>query len=1055
MKLIGRGNVSECLHIKSFICKFGLNQLLMTSVFRNKLHPDAIGGPLVTALVVALFAVGTVLGQELDPVAEAYIDNPPIWFRSTPPFESSASRLPALDDPARLIWLELRHTEQSIALADLGPADFAMSRLTEYHPNTISTAVAIVNRGVIALQRGEFGRARFFFNDAITEASRERSHEADDIAGTSLYLIAVAHAAERDQPIEKTEGILRDLLEQYPGCSCERDALYLLGELAEVRGDFVDAITIYDRIVDNYPGVSELRARNRRIHSLLSVGRLSDARDELNAFDRVVAGRTQMDTVAPEVMLVQGEARLLRGELDMLERNYPAAEAAFLPLIHPESLLRRPALLGLGATYQAAGHNDSALALYQQILAEDSTDQVRMKAEFNTAVALRQIGRGDDADQRLHDIVSGDRAHLLSDRALVELGIAAYEKQRYAEADSLISVAARTARTRRLAVEAYTLLGAVRLGSNDAVAAIAAFEAADSLSGHVGKGAETGGLLGEGAEARLLRGVTLARVHRSPEAISVLNRFLDDYPEHGATDQALYWLGESYYQSGLFKAAVDADNLLLEQHADSRFAVDALYSKGWAELRLGHYDRAEAAFNQLGKAFPVSAYAVESGLRRGDALYLMGRFDEAFDAYHAALENGPSPDEAIHGQYQSALVEYRRHRLAQADQLFESFATCHSASPLAEDARYLRGEIASQGEQPDRVPSRFGNLLETATRVDLIAPAYLRIADAYKRMNQPDFADAACAIVERRYPGTPFAIQARSLRETLESDRPADDPTATACRGVLAATLARAHVLHAVRRYADEQAELRAVDTGDAGAACMPRYLLAVARNRLVMGDTTAGLEALRTLAARYGSDADARNAMLDLGIVLGQTGAPSEGLAYLNRIRWAAGDSAVPPAVLVAAADQFERLGTLDSARELLHSAAMRNPDDVAAAAAWIRLSTLEIDPQKRAEALEHVVGVAKGNDSMALVALTQLVRHYAAEGNDSAAVGALEDILARFGSNNDLRDSAQLAAAVVYERMGQVGRARTVYQEIIKRNCDGAARNQAEVSLERLGKQ
>lgn len=1051
--LITGGNPRDSLQLLHFMFNFRLNKSSMMHPCQHNRLPISIATALEAALIIMMVVPGFLAAQGVESLDDVYLNTPPLWYRAERPFDNSRHGTPGLDDPSWLTWLSLNQAEQSIELAEFGRADYAMSQLMEFHPNTLSNATALLNRGTIALQRREYGRARFYFNDAIAEASRERTAEAEDIAGSALYSIALAHAEERDQPPDRTAAIIRDMLEQYPGNPKELDALYLLGELIELRGDAGAALDVYDRIIENFPSEGQLEARNRKAHCLLLLGRFAEARDAIDAFGAEFQRIVPAEEYTPEVKDARAENQLLRGELEILEGNFAAAEKAFLPLVADQaSSYRRPALLGLGATYQSAGRYDSAVALYGQIIGEDTIDAARMKAEFNRALSLRGLGRTAEATALLKEI-GQNAGHLVSDRAQIELGVAAYLRGAYTEADSALTLAIERARTAAAKVRARTLLGVVKLGLNDPAGAIAAFEAADSVTDGAGPGAPQSD---RASDATLLRGITLARVQRAAEAITTLNRFLESNPSHPGASQALYWLADSYYQTGLYRAAVDALALLLEQHPGSSYAASALYALGWAQLRRREFAKAESAFSQLAKAFPASDFVAEAQIRRGDALYLAGRFDEAIEAYKRSLDEKPTRDEEIYAEYQIALTENQRGRLPESAMLFESFASCYASDELQQDARYQSGEVLLRAGRYADAVGAFGAFIAAGGRDDLLARAYLALGDAYARLNEADLAEAAYAIVQLRFGESSSAKAARDKQQRLLDERPAEDAERARCGPATRSGLARAAVYHHVARYAEEAAELGALNRSNAGEACLIDIERSVARNRLGLRDTAGAIDALRGVADRASKSGAARDVMLDLGITLVRRGNASEGLVYLQRLHADLGDSVeagMERRLLLAMASAHEALGALDTSRALLHTVIAKAPESADAGRAWMRLVNMEIDPALRDTARQHLVSIARRDDSIGRTALEMVIAFLIAERNDGAAVPALEDFLNRFGGDYTAQSRALLTLGAIHERLGEREKARAAYARIMRRRCDGDIRSQAAERAARLG--
>lgn len=1039
------GNSNECLLVTPFKCNFTLNILYMTS---ERSKRTGILGQWRCLFVLMLLVAGRygAQGQDLSRLGETFLDNRPIWFRAYDNGMMPSAAAPMLTRPSWSVWTTLREAEQNAKIGLYGPADFSMSELMEYEPGPLVTASALVNRGNIALRRQEYGRARLYYSQAITEASRERSDEAEDLAGIALYSIAYAHVVEQDQPNEKTIEILRDLLEGYPGSPRERDALYLLAELTRGRGDCQQAIAVYDRIIDGFALADAVDARNRKAYCLSQLGRIQEAREILAATSAQLDTIAGVDTAEVRMRQARAENRLLLGEIETSLRNYSAAEDALLPLVtDPASAYRRQGVLGLAATYQSAGRNDSALALYNQLLAEDTTDAVRMIAEYDKAIVLRSLGRQDDATSLLQ-AVAANPEHAMYDRALLELGVAAYLRRDYRVADSLFTVAVGAARSNGTRVRAAMMLGVAKLGEDDPNGAIRAFEAADSVAPAI---AGTGETMPGGAAARLLRGITLTRVGRYAEAITVLNRYLEQYPTDPGADQALYRLGESYYLSELYKAAVDAMTSLLETYPGSTHTADALYMLGWAQLKAGKFDKAEIVFGQLVKAYPLSAYTPEVQIRRGDALYLLGRYDEAIDAYAATAKLNPSPEEEAYTAYQTALTEYRRGRLAEADTLFGAYAGCHAGTDLAADALYMRGDIAARTARYRDAIALLNVFLPGSRRDDLNGTVYLMIADAYEHLDEMDRARAAYTIVIGRYGASSGAKTAREALDKLADERQDEVRDRPTCPLLVTIAMERGKIYEAAGRHAEAAAEFNSFDASKLSDECLAELWLWIGRNRMALGDTSHGLDTLRLLESRFPKARATAAAMRDLGMVAARGGRSEEAMTYFARVRDERVDSLEALDATLDLADLYASHGKPDTARSLLYSVLSMGPTGAQAARARMALAQTAQEPAERDSLLGQLGALGERRDSLGTAALQMAASLQAARGNDSEAVRLLELVITRSRADVGLRHQTLLRLGETYERLGAADKARGVYEEILRRSCNDAYVNTARERL------
>lgn len=1000
-----------------------------------------------------LAAFGAAEAQGVGELRELFLREHPLWLPGNSAADEPARLVEALKESSWSSWVLLREGERTIELGKYELADYAMSELIASQPPGLVMATALYNRGTVAMHQREFGRARFYFNEAIAEAMKQRGGEAETIAGIALYSIGLAHAIERDQPAEKTVGLIQEFLEHYPDSPRERDALHLLAELAETRGDCELALEYYEKIFEKFPTNENLDAKNHTAHCLAQLGRYREAEELLESVNRTLDAAGEFSTTPPQQReRIRAEARLLRGEIEMVMKNYAAAENAFIPLVSdPQSHYRRQGLLGLAATYQAARRHDSALAIYQRLLAEDSLDAVRMRAQFNKALALRALGRRTEADTIL-TAIAYDEKNVMSDRALVELGLGAYERRDYAAAGTALEKAVAIAHNDALRARAYTLLGAVRLGEGDPIRAIEAFEAADKISSSL-KGASTD----EVPEARLLRGITLARVDRSAEAITVLNRFIDRYPHHTAIDQALYWLGESYYHSSLYKAAVDVMGTLVEQHPGSSYVPDALYTMGWSELRQKRFERAESVFGQLVKAFPLSSYTAEAQLRRGDALYLAGDYENAIDAYRQATKLNPSAEEAAYADYQSALANYRLGQLDEADTLFQSFASCYTSSDLVNDAIYLRGDIALRQGASERAIAIMSEFIGRSHQEDLLPHAYGAIGEAQMKLGNRRLASAAFSIVQERFPASRYVKQAQEAMAEIARAREEEEEAGPGgeCPASMRLAIDRGEIYRRTGHHSDALREYRSVDPSRLDDVCRQDHLLGIARSRIAIGEQAQAVDTLRLVIDRFPGSGAAHAATLELATVYRALGDTANAIASLEGLLRELGDSTregSSGALQLAAI--HAHAGRIDTALALYRMITRLHPTGEQAELAWIALARFTGDAAERDIVRAALTDLAGRSDSTGAAALLALADLSSRRGDNQEELRLLQEIIRRFGGDQKLRGMMTIRLGEVFERAGATGRARETYQEIIRRACDDEFRKQAQEHLDALGR-
>lgn len=91
---------------------------------------------------------------------------------------------------------------------------------------------------------------------------------------------------------------------------------------------------------------------------------------------------------------------------------------------------------------------------------------------------------------------------------------------------------------------------------------------------------------------------------RYKEAIAAFNAFLEKYPASELADNALYWLGETYYVTEDNKSALAAFDRLLKEFPRSDKVPGALLKKGYILDAMGRKREARDVLQQLVSEYP-------------------------------------------------------------------------------------------------------------------------------------------------------------------------------------------------------------------------------------------------------------------------------------------------------------------------------------------------------------------------------------------------------------------------------------------------------------------
>jgi cellulose synthase operon protein C len=276
-----------------------------------------------------------------------------------------------------------------------------------------------------------------------------------------------------------------------------------------------------------------------------------------------------------------------------------------------------------------------------------------------------------------------------------------------------------------------------------------------------------------------------------PLAIEAFEALLKQFPMGKFVDQALYFVGESYYQQGKKAEAVAAYDRLVKEQEKSSLRCDALYALGVAQEELGKYAEAGVAYDLFLAECAKSELVAEVQMRKAETVLQAGDYAtaEKMLAEVAAVEDFPLAD---HAQYRRAFALTRLDKFAEAGALYANIATNFPDSERvsAADASLAAGRCFYRAEQHDDAATWFAKVLATGggnapeaghwlSRIHLRAGEPAKAAELAEKLIpaageseylvplKMDQADALYELPDRR-------AQAAALYASIASEHPGD-----------------------------------------------------------------------------------------------------------------------------------------------------------------------------------------------------------------------------------------------------------------------------------------
>lgn len=649
-------------------------------------------------------------------------------------------------------------------------AEQTLLRLVTRRPNSPYVAPALFLVAELACEERQYAKAQSYFEKTARQAQQDFTTRSD-----SLYYELAASAWFWDGVTLAQQGMYEEAAEpmtecadRYPANRYADDAIFFLGQFEEINRNNLAAIEYFTRAARDYPTSNVLlasRIRNAQNHVILrnptlALAELENAEtclNEIAASDPefpVYEPQTYADNAAEETLILRGDAHNLGG-------RYEQALASFNALLgsYPESKLTPRAHLGAGWSLLNLHRNTDALTHYDAVIDNQDTDpETNASALLFRAVALKRDGKREEALKAFKGLGVRSGFPLVS-VALLELGQMYYEDGKMDEARRALERAERESSDGSTFVRIQLLLGGASLDAGYYSTAASAFEKARKMAE---KSTERFMPNKEKylAEARLKEGIALVGARKGLESITALNTFLAQHPGDERRAEAIFWLAEAHYQSGMIANAAERYQQIMRDYPTFERREEAMYGLGWTQFRTRKFVQSAATFTRLLREYPESRFALDVLTRKGDGHYLSSQYRAAADAYRQASRRNERNDQTLYCHYQLGQALYRLKQHDQAARELQAFVNIYPSSPFADDAYYTIAWIRFEQKRYADAIVEYQNLLERYPQTRLKPDVQYSIADAYFNNGQFEQAIEAYQTVVDTYGESPYLLSA-------------------------------------------------------------------------------------------------------------------------------------------------------------------------------------------------------------------------------------------------------------------------------------------------------
>ena len=231
-------------------------------------------------------------------------------------------------------------------------------------------------------------------------------------------------------------------------------------------------------------------------------------------------------------------------------------------------------------------------------------------------------------------------------------------------------------------------------------------------------------------------GVNLAMAEDAQGAVSALQRFVSEYPNHELADHGYFELGITLYEQRQWRASRDAFSTLVQRHPRSALLGEALKHLGNTHIALGDFDSAHDSFDRAIGLNAVSQNLVSQIIFQKAWLSYRSREYEASSAGFMELYNdAPNGSEASEALFWAAESDFQLSRFPSAQRLFTRYLQDYPAGQHTDAAHYALGwTFFRQGAYGNAIP-QFESFLnafqDESGTVPYRSDAQLRLADSY------------------------------------------------------------------------------------------------------------------------------------------------------------------------------------------------------------------------------------------------------------------------------------------------------------------------------------
>lgn len=971
----------------------------------------------------------------------------------------------------------LLEVDIDLSTGNFNMADTKLGEFIKGHPNSPFVSFAAFKRGVINFERNNFQEASEYFQTAKLIAESDYEYRRNDpvyseLAGRALFWEAVS--LSRKGSFDDAYPLFEEVMLRYPESDYADDALYSIGKIDEMREQFEEAITKFQKVRINYPySNTYIASLIREANNNITLRRFEAATLNLERADAVLSNILKQDTIGlkypaqTNAEFARQEILYLRGEAANLAGNYEEALGyfdTFLGTFENDDLVEY-VRLGAGWANLNLGNYDRALEFYDKVIfGSKENQQLRDIAQLYRAITHKYMGNTDQARKEFFALAV-QAGYPYQGQVLLELAQLHYEEGEYIEARKTLERAQNELISSQAMVRIKLLLGAVYMHLKQYEKASAVYGDAEELA----ESAKTYNMPKKDwylKEARLKKGISEVMDGDNARAISDLSAYMAVSEGDSRADEGLFWLSEAYFQKNAYRNAIQSFETLLDKYPETKRREDALYAIGWSQFMLQDFSKSQKTFDRLVGEYPDSRYGPEVMTRQGDGYYVVKQYSAAANAYKRAMDLAPGTEIGQYAAYQRANSLFKMGAYDQSINALNQFVSQYRSSPFAPNALYLIGWVKFQQNKYKEAIESYRYLIEAHPNSIYIPRTHYAIADAFYNAGDYDMAREKYQYVIDTYPDSELAPEAlRGIQQSLvllgredEAIEVINTYTSSNSSSPFVRDFKekKAGILFGNGRFKDAIAEYEGLIEDDTEPEANAEAMYWIAMSYIQMGEPKEAEKAFNRLKQKYPQSEWTAKGMLENAILWKeQANVPKSDSLFANIIKNYPGN-------LVQAQAGFERailkygLRDTTAALELFAFVADSFPNNEYGVNARYKLGMFARKLNKNDEARMHFAKLVKNevDPGYAAEASYRIGELLMVDEYYEEAIEAFEKTKMDFASYTDWFSKALLDQGRAYEQLERYDEALEVYSALQELRTDDDFGETARARIESIRK-